>query len=56
MSKIHLSKNQNEINIYKCSKQDKLCCKYGHKLIPIQGPKLQWHFRHLIYKIELNII
>lgn len=48
--------NQNEINIYKCSKQDKLCCKYGHKIIPIQGPILRWHFRHLIYKIELNII
>ena len=31
-----LSKNQNDINIYKCSKQDKLCCKYGHRIIPIQ--------------------
>ena len=56
ISQIHLSKNQNEINIYKCSKQDKLCCKYGHRIIPIQGPRLRWHFRHLIYKIELNII
>jgi hypothetical protein len=32
--------------IYKCSKKDKICCKYGHRLIPVQGPKLRWHFRH----------
>lgn len=43
----HISKNENEINIYKCSKQDKLCCKYGHRIIPVQGPRLRWHFRHV---------
>jgi hypothetical protein len=36
----------NFLNIYKCSKKDNVCCTYGHKLIPIQGPKLRWHFRH----------
>ena len=34
------------VNIYKCSKKDIICCNYGHRLIPIQGPKLKWHFRH----------
>ena len=34
------------LNIYKCSKKDSICCNYGHKLIPVQGPKLRWHFRH----------
>jgi nitrogen regulatory protein PII-like uncharacterized protein len=34
------------LNIYKCSKKDNICCNYGHKLIPVQGPKLRWHFRH----------
>ena len=46
----------NSLNIYKCSKKDNVCCTYGYKLIPIQGPKLRWHFRNFIYKIELNII
>jgi hypothetical protein len=36
----------NSIDIYKCSKHDKICCNYGHRLIPVQGPKLRWHFRH----------
>ena len=26
------NENDNKINIYKCSKQDKLCCKYGHRI------------------------
>lgn len=48
-SVIDLSTNHthNEINIYKCSKKDKLCCKYGHRIIPVQGPRLRWHFRHV---------
>jgi len=49
MSHDYKNQNQisNDINIYKCSKQDKLCCKYGHRLIPVQGPRLRWHFRHV---------
>lgn len=49
MSQYYKIQNQidNQINIYKCSKQDKLCCKYGHRIIPIQGPRLRWHFRHV---------
>ena len=34
-------------SIYKCSKYDKICCNYGHRMIPVQGPKLRWHFRHV---------
>lgn len=33
--------------IYKCSKKDNICCKYGHRLIPVQGYRLRWHFRHI---------
>jgi hypothetical protein len=33
--------------IYKCSKKDNICCKYGHRLIPVQGYRLRWHFRHV---------
>jgi hypothetical protein len=33
------------ISIYKYYK-DKPLCNCGNKLIPIQGPKLAWHFRH----------
>ena len=43
----NISNNQNKINIYKCSKKDKLSCKYGHRIIPVQGPMLRWHFRHV---------
>ena len=34
------------VNIYECTKNDKICCKYGHRIIPVQGPKMRWHFRH----------
>ena len=34
-------------SIYKCSKHDKICCNYGHRMIPVQGSKLRWHFRHV---------
>jgi hypothetical protein len=44
LNDLKISANSNLI--YKCSKRDKICCKYGHRLIPIQGPKLRWHFRH----------
>jgi hypothetical protein len=40
-------------SIYKYYK-DKPLCNCGNKLIPIQGPKLAWHFL-AYYKIELNI-
>ena len=39
--------NGKQISPYKCSKKDKICCKNGHTLIPIQGSQLDWHFRHV---------
>jgi hypothetical protein len=35
------------LSVYKCLKTDKPCCKYGHRIIPVQGPQLRWHFRHI---------
>lgn len=38
------STNLYELNnlIYKCSKKDNICCKYGHRMILVQGPKLNF--------------